>query len=295
MYKPFRKPGSEAVYVNKESNHPDYIKQEIPKMINKRLECLSSNRGAFNAEKELYQEALIKSKYAHCLKYQEQPKRKKRNRKRKTIYYQPPFCNTVKTKIGKLFLNLVRKIFTKNHPLYKIFNNKTIKLSYSCLPNIKNQINAINRKLLNEPQTNQQTLCNCRNKTKCPLNGECLAKNIIYEAKVTTSDSEERIYVGSTGNTFKERFGGHKSSFNNVSKRKSTALSEYIWTKRDNNIECEIKWKILQRIGTNTSSINGCKTCSLERFEIAKADRRKRLNKRNELISTCPHNKLGFF
>ena len=295
-YKPYRKPGSEAVYVSKDSNHPDHIKQQIPKMINKRLQCLSSNLSSFNSEKDIYQEALNKSKYTHRLKYEERPEeKKKRNRKRKTIYYQPPFCNTVKTKIGKLFLNLIRKIFIKNHPLHKIFNNKTIKLSYSCLPNIKNQINSINRKLLKEPQENKPSLCNCRDRVKCPLNGECLTKNIIYEAKVTTANNEERLYVGSTANAFKERFSGHKCSFKNKTKRKSTALSEYIWKNKDNNIEYEIQWKILQRIRAPKSTKDGCITCNLERLEIARTDKRKRLNKRNELISTCPHNKLGYF
>ena len=146
-----------------------------------------------------------------------------------------------------------------------------------------------------EPQTKQKPLCNCRDKAKCPLQGECLVKNVIYEAKVITSDDEERIYVGSTGNEFKERFRGHKSSFNNAKKRKSTALSEYIWTKKDNNITFEINWRILQRIRALAGQTGGCKTCNLERYEIARADKKKRLNKRKELLTTCPHNKLGYF
>ena len=186
-------------------------------MINKRLQYLSSNSDAFNSEKDLYQEALRKSKYKHELNYQDEPKQtKKRNRKRKVTYYQPPFCNSVKTNLGRLFLNLIRRIFVNNYPLHKIFNSKTIKLSYSCLSNIKNQINSINRRLLKEklPDENNK-LCNCRKKSDCPLDGKCLTKNTIYEAKVTTEDNEERVYVGSTANDFKERYRGHKSSFKN--------------------------------------------------------------------------------
>ena len=296
-YKPYRKPGSESVYLSNDSNHPGYIRHQIPKMVNKRLQALSSNSTAFNSEKDLYQEALTKSKYEHKLNYEDESKQtKKRNRKRNVIYYQPPFCNSVKTKLGRLFLNLIRRIFVRDHPLHKIFNSKTVKLSYSCLPNIKNQINSINRKLLQDKQSDDNNkLCNCRKKSDCPLNGKCLTKSIIYEAKVTTDDNEERTYVGSTANTFKERYGGHKSSFKNENKRKSTTLSEYIWRKKDKNINWKINWKVLHEIRSSGHVNMGCcRTCNLERLEIARADKRKTLNKRNELVTCCPHNRLNY-
>ena len=92
-----------------------------------------------------------------------------------------------------------------------------------------------------------------------------------------------------------ERYGGHKSSFKTSSKRKSTTLSEYIWKKKDSNIKWEIKWKILHEIRSSGNTNTGCRTCNLERLEISRADKRKSLNKRNELITSCPHNKLGYF
>ena len=46
-----------------------------------------------------------------------------------------------------------------------------------------------------------------------------------------------------------------------------------------------IEWKIVDSIKINNSHINMCKLCNQERFYIAKADRRKILNKRNELIT----------
>ena len=32
---PYRKPNSEILYINKNSNHPDNFKKELPKMVNK--------------------------------------------------------------------------------------------------------------------------------------------------------------------------------------------------------------------------------------------------------------------
>ena len=35
--------------------------------------------------------------------------------------------------------------------------------------------------------------------------------------------------MGSTGNSIKERYGNHKSSFNNIKKRHITELVNYAW------------------------------------------------------------------
>ena len=119
-FQPYKKENSKTVYVNKLSNHPAYIKNEIPRMINCRLNNLSKSKKEFECIKENYQEALEYSKYNYELKYDDEIKNKtktKRNRKRKIIYFQPPFSLSVKTKIGSRFLGLVKKHFTPKHPL----------------------------------------------------------------------------------------------------------------------------------------------------------------------------------
>ena len=106
--------------------------------------------------------------------------------------------------------------------------------------------------------------------------------------------NEVKEYIGSTGNTFKTRFNQHKSSFR--TKNKSTELAKYIADLEAGKTKFEIKWNILQKIKINsTTGVNGCTLCNLERLELARADRRKALNKRNELQSRCPHNKGNFF
>ncbi len=55
--------------------------------------------------------------------------------------------------------------FPPNHPLYKIFNRNTLKLSYSCMPNVHQIITARNKNILNKqtkPTENPEKKCNCR-------------------------------------------------------------------------------------------------------------------------------------
>ena len=57
-------------------------------------------------------------------------------RKRHITWFNPPFTSNVKSNIGKRFLTLIDQHFPKNHPLHKICNRNTLKLSYSCMDNM---------------------------------------------------------------------------------------------------------------------------------------------------------------
>lgn len=164
------------------------------------------------------------------------------------------------------------------------------------MTNMKGIIQAHNRKVMQAQQASEKnkTLCNCRSKTACPVKNQCLTKNVIYEAVVNSKEGT-KSYAGSTGRTFKERWSGHKSSFNNK-ERSNTALSDYIWELKEKNVAYKIDWKILRRVGGSRNRVGGvCMTCNLERWIIAMADRRKTLNKRSELTVQCPHFRLLYF
>ena len=109
----------------------------------------------------------------------------------------------------------------KKHTLhmYKFFNRHTLKLSYSCMPNMKSVISSHNKYVLsnfNSP-TQQPDTCNCRKKPDCPLEGKCLQSNVNYQATVTTTTTNE-TYVGLATN-FKERYRNHQSSFRRSNRR----------------------------------------------------------------------------
>ena len=68
----------------------------------------------------------------------------------KIIWFNPPYSKHVKTNIGKIFMKLISKHFPKQHKYYKIFNKNTVKLSYSCMPNMLSIITKHNKTFLNK-------------------------------------------------------------------------------------------------------------------------------------------------
>ena len=60
-YQLYRKPNSETVYINKQSNHPPNILKDLPKAINKQITDTSCNQDIFDTAKTTYEEALQQS------------------------------------------------------------------------------------------------------------------------------------------------------------------------------------------------------------------------------------------
>ena len=139
-YRAYNKENNIPLYVHSLSNHPPSIIKNIPKAVNKRISTLSSSEEMFNSAIPIYKEALTKSGYDYNLKFDpkaSEPSKKKRNRKnRPKIWFNPPYSSAVRSNIGKDFLKLVTKCFPPGHPLRKIFNRNTIKVGYSCTPNM---------------------------------------------------------------------------------------------------------------------------------------------------------------
>jgi hypothetical protein len=294
-FSPFRKANSKIMYVNKQSNHPPSITKSIPKMVVGRLCRLSKDEVTYNNHCVDYLNELKLNGYeTKDLKF-EKKCGKKRKRRRKIIYFHPPFCKSVKTKIGRIFRELVEKHFTPEHPFYKILNKNTLKISYSCLPNMKAVLNAHNKKVTNKDDTSKTKapLCNCEEINKCPVEGRCLLKNVVYKADVSTKSTETKSYIGSTKRAFKKRYEEHLSSFEG--KRTGTKLSRYIEDLKYSNQKYNIRWKIIKQSHQSSPNIKFCTLCNLERMEIARATKRNLLNSRNELVTQCPHNPKMFF
>ena len=115
---------------------------------------------------------------------------------------------SVKINIGRAFLRLIDRHFGTDHSYHRIFNRSTVKLSYSCMPNASSIIKASNKKILarandSRPDTK---MCSCTNKTSCPLQGKCLTRNVIYEARVS-SGNRTMTYI-----SFKSRYVLHSQT-----------------------------------------------------------------------------------
>ncbi len=79
----------------------------------------------------------------------------------------------VATNIGREFLQILSRNFPANHKYHKIFNKNTVKISYSCMPNMNSVIKSHNSKLLENTKENQVSVkevksCNCRKPTAAP-------------------------------------------------------------------------------------------------------------------------------
>ena len=128
----------------------------------------------------------------------------------------PPFSKNVRTNVARSFLNLIDTHFPAGHKLHKMFNRNTVKVSYSCMNNIRsiitNHNTRINRK--NQTQVISADNCNCWNKEACPLQNKCMSKDIVYKATISTSNTNDtKHYIGMTSNIFKERHRNHQISY----------------------------------------------------------------------------------
>ena len=290
-YRPYHKPNNEVNYVHVKSNHPPNIIKQIPFSIQNRLSNLSANEEIFNQSTPFYAEALRRSGYDHHFEYTPDAPRPRRNRSRKIIWFNPPFNNNVKTNVGRCFLNMIQKHFPQGHKLHKIFNKNTVKVSYSCMPNIKSIINAHNKKVLSPQQQPDERTCNCIRKERCPMSQNCLVSNIVYEATLTSSlpGYGEKKYIGLCESTFKTRYSAHKTSFNLERYRNNTTLSTEVWRIKDGGGIPSIVWRVIRKSKAFTPESGRCALCEAEKFEIINYPGSNLLNKRSEIMGKCRH------
>ncbi len=263
-------------------------------MIGSRLSSISSSESIFNQAKCEYEEALKASGHEAGLKYEpSDPQitgtRRKRQRNRKIIWFNPPFNLAVATDIGRKFFALLDRHFRPNHRLYKIINRNNVKLSYSCMPNVSKIIQSNNNRVLQQRQNVDSGLspktCNCRT-APCPLGGKCLTQSVIYEATLKTS-SDVHTYIGLTEGPFKTRYNGHKQTFRHEKYRSGSEISKKVWELKDMNQNHCITWRVLQRAHAYKGGGSSCDLCATEKLHILKNP--TSLNKRSELVSKCRH------
>ena len=65
------------------------------------------------------------------------------------------------------------------------------------MPNMAAVIKLHNSNVTNPPKTDETKLaenCNCRNKSNCPLNGNCLKSCIVYKATISSGNKRDDYY-----------------------------------------------------------------------------------------------------
>ena len=191
---PNKKPNLQLQYIHKQSNHSPDIKKQLPKIIEKRLFGISYNLEEFDKAIPACAHALEKSGYKQKLEFATENSTRKRHRKRNFTWFNPPSSNKVFTNIGKNFLNLLDKHFLSNHKWHAICNRNCAQVSYSCMPNMAAIFKLHNPNVANPPKTDETKSaenCNCRNKSNCPLNGNCLKSCVVYKATISPGNKRD--------------------------------------------------------------------------------------------------------
>ena len=75
--------------------------------------------------------------------------------------------------IWRIFLHLLDKNFGRNFKYHKIFNRNNVKISYSCMDNIRNIISSRKKGITHFYNEIHGKTCNCRNKSNWPLDNKC--------------------------------------------------------------------------------------------------------------------------
>ena len=127
-----------------------------------------------------------------------------------------------------------------------------------------------NSKILqsNEQQAAQQPGCNCQGGTDtCLVQGKCQTDSVMYRATVTEVNSGQvETYTGVTGNTFKQRLGGHRSDIKLRKNRHKSTLADHIWTLKDEGKDYNLKWNLVERAPAFNPTTRKCRVCLKEIF-----------------------------
>ena len=262
-------------------------------MISERISGRSCNQSEFNRAAQDYNGALEKSGYKERLIYTANPKERRRTRKRDIIWFNPPFNLGVKSNIGKEFFRLLAKHFPGHHRYHQLFNKNTVKLSYSCMPNMEAVLRSHNNRVQNKNNSPEAVagatrMCSCRTKSDCPLNGECLKSCIVYKATVSKA-SGDVSYLGVSETSFKDRYYNHTKAFRNKQYAKDTELSKLVWELKDAGEPFSVTWQIAASTKALKRGNGRCDLCSTEKLLIIMAAPGSIINKRDEIVSKCRH------
>ena len=105
----------------------------------------------------------------------------------------------------------------------------------------------------------------------CPLDGNCLQKDTLYNAKITAFGVPTKNYIGIAATTFKERHSNHKSAFNNKGYQPTT-LSTYYWKLKDRGKIPNVSFSTIRVVPSYSPECGRCRLCTAEKIEIMNTD-----------------------
>ena len=159
------------------------------------------------------------------------------------------------------------------------------------MPSVGKIIDSHNKKIISPPDITPA--CKCRDQNY-PVNGECEKSGIIYQCVVKeTASGNVQSYVGLTERSFKDHHTKHKKSFRTRGYHRSS-LSTHIWSLKDQNIDFETSWEIIDKAKPYSPSTKICNLCIREVYHIMYHKDKASLNKRSEFFGYCLHKRKYF-
>ena len=136
------------------------------------IENQSTKHIGLNKTTPYYEHCLVNFWYNENLTYQQQGeinKNTEKNQKHSILYFNPPYSKLLKPNIGKYISRLLNKYFSPDQIFFtknfeKLFNESTLKPSYSPMPNPNVEIDGLNIKFLENIQLLKAKSCNCLKK-----------------------------------------------------------------------------------------------------------------------------------
>ena len=159
------------------------------------------------------------------------------------------------------------------------------------MPNVRSKISTHNKKMLNKTVNQKTRKCNCINENTCPLNGNCLLKNILHIATIKSDKKnyQPRNYKGISENIFKKRYANHKRSFNIYRYKNDTKLSVEYWNLKAGNSNPKVTQTVKNQFSAYNPESKRCSLCVNGKLEILEDKENNLLNKKSEVISKCRH------
>ena len=190
----------------------------------------------------------------------------------------------------KKFFNALDSSFPIGHPLHKLLNRHTVKISYRTMPNMGQNIARHNSKIQSQDKPREITSgCNCQKSKICPIPGKCQSTGVIYGATVReTISGKTETYTGLSEPPFKSRYGGHLTTFKNENANHTT-LNKHIWVLKNQKITHTNDWKIIARSKAYNPYNGQCRLCNKENYFIMFNPEGASLNARSEFYSSCRH------
>ena len=174
----------------------------------------------------------------------------------------------VKNRISTLYFDVKKGISRLLRHVAAKHTANTVKVSYCCTENLLSIIKTHNKKVTSEKATPRDQ-CNCKNKSDCPLDGNCQTSDTVYKCIASTTINPDKIYLRTAEENFKKRYYNHKTSFKNREKTNDTTLSKHVWEVKDKYKETpSLKWSIVKSVPGYSNITKKCLPCPYEKLEI---------------------------